>query len=154
MRVKSKRDMEESIVLFETAKLAKEKGFKWKTLDSFYKMTFEEIWKSNSREKHGEFIDWNTETISVPKNNISRPTQSLLQKWLREVHKSDITVITDWKKGVRVYYVGLSFINKTNEIDIWFSIADDKNKIEYKHYEQALEIGLQEALKLIETTTP
>jgi len=118
--------MEESRINFETAQLANQKGFE-----------FVVTWKY----------------ILGFKNNFERdkylPKQSLLQKWLREVHKSDITVITDWKKGIRVYYVGLSFVNKSNEIDIWFSKDTNKNKIEYNTYEQALEIGLQQSLNLI-----
>lgn len=113
--------MQETIITFETAKLAKEKNFDWK-ISKFY---------------------------AEPPNAVKAPTQSLLQKWLRE-KRIDITVITDWKKAKRVYYVGFIFVNDKNQINIWFSKDEDKNKIEYFCYEDALEIGLQESLKLIE----
>lgn len=134
--------MREELVTFKTAKLAKEKGFIWKTLDSFYKMTFEEVWKPNSRDKFGNYIDWNTHTREVPKNNISRPTQSLLQKWLREVHQ-----IYVWVSYQEPYYDIFVFKGKTN----YYRKDDDftNNYTPYKSYEEALEIGLQEAFKLI-----
>jgi hypothetical protein len=131
--------MEEVLVIFETAKLAKEKGFN-AGCDGRWYIEPGSDWKYS---KQGLFKCDNTG------DSIARPTQSLLQKWLREVHRTDITVITDWKQGVRVYYVGFSFVNTENKIDIWFSKDENNNKIEYSDYEEALEIGLQEALKLI-----
>ena len=129
--------MQEKLITFETAKLAKEKG--WKKVGvclDYYKPDGTKM----------KLIEYNKE---FAKFCIQYCTQSLLQKWLREVHRTDITVITDWKQGVRVYYVGFSFVNTENKIDIWFSKDENNNKIEYSDYEEALEIALQEALKLI-----
>lgn len=70
---------------------------------------------------------------------IEAPTQSLLQKWLREKHNIHIGV----------YY------NKNScvwDVECWH--VDDVEpfyygNIEFNTYEEALENGLQEALKLI-----
>lgn len=117
--------MKEKTINFQTAKLAKEKGFEY---------------------------SWDVDfTLFDDDLYINSPTQSLLQKWLRE-KRIDITVITDWKKGKRVYYVGFSFVNTKNEIDIWFSKDENKNKIEYSEYEYALEVGLFKSLHRVSET--
>lgn len=129
--------MEESLITFETAKLAKEKGFNipvWFTWivspqgDALWN-DFEEgqFGQITIKENHNEYIF-----------RQSAPTQSLLQKWLREVHKIIVFVaplIPECNEfGVTIYS------NKyTSEKDLAF----------YKNYEEALEVGLQEALKLI-----
>lgn len=110
--------MEEQLISFETAKLAKEKGFK-RLCDFSY-------------DEDGMIIG-NCEQAY----NFVAPTQSLLQKWLREKHKIHIELQCDsnyYKYFILIYY-------KTNCV---FSLDDSLI------YEEALEIGLQEALKLIE----
>ena len=110
--------MKEQLIGFETAKLAKEKGFK-RLCDFSY-------------DEDG-MITGNCEQVY----NFVAPTQSLLQKWLREKHKIHIELQCDsnyYKYFILIYY-------KTNCV---FSLDDSLI------YEEALEIGLQEALKLIE----
>ena len=110
--------MEEQLISFETAKLAKEKGFK-RLCDFSY-------------DEDG-MITGNCEQAY----NFVAPTQSLLQKWLREKHKIHIELQCDsnyYKYFILIYY-------KTNCV---FNLDDSLI------YEEALEIGLQEALKLIE----
>jgi hypothetical protein len=117
--------MEEKTIKFQTAKLAKEKGFEY-SWDVDFSLFDDDLY-------------------------INSPTQSFVQKWLRE-KRIDITIITDWKKGKRIYYVGFSFVNDKNQVDIWFSKDDDKNKIEYSDYEDALEVGLYECLQRVPET--
>lgn len=71
------------------------------------------------------------------------PTQSLLQKWLREEHKIFINIETD--------------VADLKE-DRWIHMVDINNKVRYipnevcgvnSTYEEALEKGLIEALKLV-----
>lgn len=81
--------------------------------------------------KEGEFSD-----------NI---TQSLLQKWLREKHKTIVTV-DFYNNGEE--WEDTRFIVKVSEFK-HFSTHDSFVKDEFKKYEAALEEGLQEALKLI-----
>ena len=98
--------MKEQLITFETAKLAKEKGF----------------------------------TILEKGFYIGAPTQSLLQKWLREKHNLEvISMHADdfvwWKVKVRrLSKVGAEII---------------KTEMEFNTYEEALESGLHQALKLI-----
>jgi hypothetical protein len=125
-------------VNIKTAKLASKKGYNNNNYGWFY---YSKEWKS---------IFWTNKKSNESIEYFKRPTQSLLQKWLRDKHKCDITVITNWINGVRVYYVGLSYINESNQIDIWFARDVKENtKIEFKTYEAALEKGLYQALTLI-----
>ncbi len=131
--------MEDALINFETAKLAREKGFNIPTI-SYYNP------KGRSEESEGymterlECSNWNNGQGSYPTHakdvECSAPTQSLLQKWLREVHNIYINVNTD--------------NNKLFCVDINEEYFYDCARTEwYKTYEEALEIGLQEALKLI-----
>ena len=114
--------MEDQLISFKTAKLAKEKGF---------------------------YIE--DQNNHIPRYNL--PTQSLLQKWLRELHNCFIEVGIHspenkyfTKRNLR-YFVKINYYGKNFNIEM----TDDEDylKINIKTYEEALEIGLQEALKLI-----
>ena len=125
--------MEDIIIAFETAKLAKEKGFpqepnKLKIPYYNYKGEFK-----------GDVKDWlrkylrKEDTSDV--ESVSAPTQSLLAKWLREEHN--------------IHLIAYKNIN-IDGYD-WCYITTDgiTNINSYKTYEEALEAGLQDALKLI-----
>ena len=125
--------MEDTRVTFETAKIAKEKGFpqepnKLKIPYYNYKGEFK-----------GDIKDWlrkylrKEDTSDV--ESVSAPTQSLLAKWLREKHN--------------IHLIAYKNIN-IDGYD-WCYITTDgiTNINSYKTYEEAYEIGLQEALKLI-----
>lgn len=117
--------MEDTRINFETAKLAKEKGFDIKTKYSWYV-------PDNSKpiiEKHkpdGLYY-------------LSCPTQSLLAKWLREKYDIDV-IINTYRNQNQKYYK--YFISEKSKNVI-------KSEEYYNTYEDALEIGLQEALKSI-----
>lgn len=128
--------MEEQLVSFETAKLAKEKGFIEETYAHF-------------DDKSGK--EWNLNLLrnyNIPYSTaISRPTQALLQKWLREIHKLYI-VIHIHKEG---YSYNIHSIKNNREdkfliSTILESIASTKW---INTYEEALEAGLLAALNLI-----
>src|ERR1700749_1224879 len=83
--------MQEQLVSFETAKLAKEKGFDWNcrytydnkgNLDSAIDWTGEETF-SKENEENASKNGYNAYLAS---------TQSLLQKWLREVHSIHVQI--------------------------------------------------------------
>jgi hypothetical protein len=114
--------MEEQLISFETAVLAKEKGFDIKTLYRFLGEIYREV-------------DLNCQLWD---NEYYAPTQSLLQKWLREVH--GIMISVDIENDCK-YFISLTIIspNSTGD-DIWG---------DYKTYEEALEEGLLNGLKLI-----
>lgn len=125
--------MIDELVSFETAKLAKEKGFDIKTYNYFM--------------GSGKLFTWNepknANDVDYTKELYSAPTQSLLQKWLREKHNIYI--------DIKSYYdTELDQALWENEIidvkDYWNFFSDNTY---YHTYEEALEAGLIEALKLI-----
>lgn len=122
--------MEEELITFETAKLAKEKGFDVPVKSYFYDGdTGTNILRE---EKHSYYKNYNGVDLCY-----SIPTQSLLQKWLREKHKICMEMeeyynLNDTKLGWYAKYRKPKF-----------------NCLRGKTYEEALEKGLQEALKLI-----
>ena len=121
--------MEEQSISFETAKLAKKKGFVFHTLANYEcgeDGTVKELnWKFKSL---GDFLD-----------NLNTPvcTQSLLQKCLREVHNIHIQII--------FLPINSRFIFAIYK----YGKEDIESVLEYETYELALEAALQEALKLI-----
>ena len=126
--------MEDTRITFETAKLAKEKGF-------FQETNRLEIPYYNYKgEFKGDVSDWRIRKYIRGENTsdiefVSAPTQSLLAKWLREEHN--------------IHLIAYKNIN-IDGYD-WCYITTDgiTNINSYKTYEEAYEIGLQEALKLI-----
>ena len=136
--------MKEQLITFETAKLAKEKGFDWMCEDGYY-------------EDNGDFWeDWDLYLSDhykkrlISQNVCGAPTQSLLQKWLREKHQLSVCVDfrdtnTSKVEGInQVYYDVMIYRLSGGD-------AHKKHKINEISdiYEKALERGLQEALKLI-----
>ena len=118
--------LKEKLISFETAKLAKEKGFHISSRgEGMGKRVF----------INGELVN----TIFSSKDHIHAPTQSLLQKWLREVHEISIKV-DDYYTNSRVrfdYNVCQLGSQEDNPVGI------------FETYEEALEIGLYQALKQI-----
>lgn len=130
--------MKEQLVSFETAKLAKERGW---MVDKYSNVHFTHHYYIDepnnyydSTKNRGELCE-GTGMISVYSARCDAPTQSLLQKWLREIYNIHIWILRINKNG---YY---QFEYSNQEVmgsgQAW------------KTYEEALEKGLQEALKLI-----
>ena len=125
--------MQEQIVTYETAILAKEKGFPQEP--NRLKIPY----YNYKGEFKGDVKDWlrkylrKEDTSDV--KSVSAPTQSLLAKWLREEHN--------------IHLIAYKNIN-IDGYD-WCYITTDgiTNINSYKTYEEAYEIGLQEALKQI-----
>ena len=125
--------MQEQLITFETAKLAKEKGFPQEP--NRRKVPY----YNYKGEFNGDVTDFlrkylrEEDTSDV--ESVSAPTQSLLAKWLREEHN--------------IHLIAYKNIN-IDGYD-WCYITTDgiTNINSYKTYEEAYEIGLQEALKLI-----
>lgn len=116
--------MEDQLVNFETAKVAKEKGFKIKC-DYGFNLQGLESYDTSIDRANGLLID--------------RPTQSLLQKWLREIHNIDVFAMS-------VRFTGYEEIGYyTYCIKGIYPIKNYR----LNSYEEALDIGLFEELKLI-----
>ena len=78
-----------------------------------------------------------------------RLPQSLLARWLRDKHKLFIEITVDFMRiiteGIPTKYYPLYYYKVTN----LKNSSCINNKKEFPSYEEALEYGLQEALKLI-----
>ena len=120
--------MKETLISFDLAKLAKEKNFDIPTYNAFdlriykpssiFSENLEEI--SNARSySNSEFERFN------------RPTQSLLQKWLRETYNIEVCVFPGWENSKRIY-----------ELWIWIDSQDTLLDDTYNDYEEDLESGL------------
>lgn len=136
--------MKEQLVSFETAKLAKEKGFK--ELCFYYydnKGKLEEPYLENGSSTDVEFRVDLSDLLENHNwkwyNKCSAPTQSLLQKWLREVYGIHINIDFGLQWGYQLIHIGssISFSEEFIDGENWLS------------YEEALEAGLQIALNLI-----
>ena len=155
--------MQEELITFETAKLAKQKGFNIEALNFYTKPKS----KMFGIDEHGRsYSAHNTpkKLYTIGKDaalNIESvypaPTQSLLQKWLREVHNCFIDILPhrdgdsknkQWKNKEDVFWtVEVDYYGKNFEIKLTNN-ADFTQHFN-KSYEEALEIALFEALKLI-----
>lgn len=124
--------MEEQLVSFETAKLAKNKGFKRSSLLHLRIIPF--------YNKNGLLV-YKFKGLLNP-NIVYAPTQSLLQKWLREKHN---------------IHVNLFIYHNTEDINIVYRCRIDYfiNKVKQSHwlelgrYEDVLEMGLKQGLNYI-----
>lgn len=132
--------IEESFVLFDTAKLLKEAGF-----DAPCYIQYSDIgiqWDNAPYPENFNADDW----------GYSCPTQALAARWLREAH------------GIHVS--SNIFMDSANDadgktVDEWtfwsFDLFDNSGKIieerddRYDSYEESLEVGLREAIKLIKS---
>jgi hypothetical protein len=132
--------MKEQIISLETAKLAKNCGLEGNS-NIYYTNDCDELLRGV----------WEVNITKDLKEYYLAPTQSLLQKWLREEHNCYIEITYDF------YTTGVNF-----NYQVWFyspidiECVSDKStgmygdNAEYQTYEQALEYGLKHALKLIE----
>lgn len=124
--------MQEDVIKFKTAKLAQEKGYvgnsySYHGYDSDGKLCY-------NRRQYNDNVNFRKTGI------YAAPTQSLLQKWLREVHSLRVEVSYDaW--GSLTY-------------DYQITTSDKRDHIEsidaFHTHEEALEEGLQVALDRIE----
>jgi hypothetical protein len=136
--------MEDTLITFKTAKLAKEKGF-----NIFTDVCFANTPNSDNKQYKKIKLHHSHSVGSVDSfGNILTivayaPTQSLLAKWLREQHNIHIEIsnnnynkLLNWSFDLHRLPVGI--------IQMW-----KRGDITYNTYEEAYEVGLQEALKLI-----
>ena len=173
--------MEDTLINFETAKLAKEKDFNILQHSYYFEDgEFKENSLKGTNGYYGEEYEFNLSEFNENWNDkwltkktgdrcfgcskqkgyletFSAPTQSLLQRWLREVHNCFIDILPhrdsdsknkQWKSKKDVFWsVEVDYYGKDFEIEL----TDDADFTQHfnKSYEEALEIGLYQALKLI-----
>lgn len=137
-------DLTEPIINFEIAKLAKEKGFPQVRMFDIHHHYNEYgnvdgtvlYAKDYIKEKKLRgikcFMDW-----------YAAPTQSLLAKWLREVHNLQVYCYSNTHNSKCEWRDYVVYINMV--------ALNDARDEEFQSYEEAFEIGLQVALERIVT---
>lgn len=128
--------IEESYVSFDTARMLKEVGFEEKVNSCFM---YDKYADKDEYEFEGGYAIVRkdlSDNYNCYEKSISRPTQSLAARWIREVHNIDIVV----NVYNRYYYCCDVYQNKHLMLIKYIVNAN---------YEESLETGLQEAIKLI-----
>ena len=123
--------MTEELVTLETAKMLKEKGFNeyCKNVISDKGLMMETIFRTSK---------------DLPKSFYSCPMQSIAQKWIRETKNLHISII---RNACGYGYAIVKADSGTWMEDDNFKGPNDGGN--WDTYEEALEAGIQEALKLI-----
>jgi len=128
--------MKEEIITLETAKLAKQKGFQELVTGRYIDHT---CYGKDIQFRNGICFRQNH---NKEENCYSAPSQSLLQRWLREKQSIHITMHPTKSIWFAILYdtKGTTLVDK------------EQNGIETfsKNYEEALEKGLQKALELVQ----
>lgn len=133
--------MKDELIGYETARVAKEKGFNLKVYNYFQIGAI-----SKGVEEHSTKYINDINTTFKESAMFSRPTQGLLQRWLREVHNTEVLIsilpkqIKD--KANKKKYCAYVLNENWNPTIPSIGNFDDS-------YELAKEAGLLEALKLI-----
>ena len=133
--------MTEELVTLETAKLLKEKGFNWKCEHT---ISCDNIIR---RYDIPQSMSCSTEIDNEPVEFLC-PVLYIAQKWLREIRGVNV-----WVEPVIGKRWKISFCDFNSPIEESDWMENEINKGNgykvYDTYEEALEAGLQEALKLI-----
>lgn len=136
--------MKEQIVQHETAKLLKEIGFNYPVINQYIG---DKLYLGKDFAIC-EPIDVNSD--AKDRDVYSAPTQSLAQKWLREKYNVFVeTMFIVQETGLDIYKVGFvikvkKFI-ETDSLYDYYLLYEGFNA----DYEQAIEKGLQEAIKIV-----
>jgi len=147
-------DIKEQYITFETAKLAKEKGFEQK-IGLFYKSGG--AYYNSDGELNGNCIKQIKSRlgIGIEENNdnglISAPTQSILQKWLRDNHYLYVSIIETSTYALVTgigFYVEVLKPEETEHGRVLTTLF--ASTMFFGKYEEAIEVGLIEALKQIQ----
>ncbi len=125
----------EELISFKTAKLAKEKGCVINGTVTVY-------------DADGNLtldIGVNNEDIGMNNESYDAPTQSLVQKWLRDVHH--IQIVIDVKQ------LDLEIFEYKYDVNVYSSLIEEdwENDDMFDTYELALEDALFDSLKLIKS---
>lgn len=124
--IETQKMINDEICTYDVCKLAKEKGFnEYEVCNHVYED--DNQWHTLTTYTNAKGIDWSKDKFTVA------PTQSLLQRWLREEKFIDIEIYPIFIKGVRVYTVCIH--------------ASNLNKPNRFNYFDTYELTLEDALK-------
>ena len=128
--------MRETPITFNTALLAKKKGFDF-TSQFGYIVPIESEVEGLLMEIQGIV------TVPIGSHIVYAPSQSVLQKWLREVHDIEVTMeVFKNRSSGRSIYVSIIYSDLIEE--------ESDSGLRFSTYEEALEDGLYDALELIQ----
>jgi hypothetical protein len=91
--------MEEQLITFETAKLAKEKGF---NIKSCFPLSYDD---------KGQLYNLEYQNLPEDSGEFYCVTQSLLQKWLREANGAHVNIHLGSER-LQLLYINSCFINE------------------------------------------
>lgn len=137
--------MKDELIKYDTAVLAKEKGFDWECSNVYNEDKQIEELPYYGGDGSGVLINSNVNNTSTGENFLcTTPTQSLLQRWLREVHKKSVQIqhVNRLKEESWVYNIA------NLPVGMLILYLQDYNST-YPTYEEALEEGLKQALLLL-----
>ena len=128
----------EQFIELKTAKLAKQAGFDW---------TCYKVYKDDITENNTLFTYTNKEGCNNKFNFLcSAPTQSVLQRWLREIKKISVeiyhAIVLSSDGSITIKWVYNAYYLNSNENSVVSSY-------EFDTFEDALEAALQKCLSLI-----
>lgn len=131
--------MKDQLVSFEVAKLAKEKGFDWPT---------NQMYSGIMRIPQPE--PYNDTRWALYHDYCLAPTQTTLQTWLRKVYLLDVLILPQLQSScdpLPLYFIAIQdYRNSWTEP---YNSSNENTLLHFDIYEEALELGLLEALKLI-----
>jgi len=137
--------MNEDYITFKTAKLAKEKGFNIQT--RYYYDFIGDIGSTSSTDQN-----WNKSKETI----YSRPTQSALQKWLREKHKVFAESVVDQRGSanhrLETYFTCVIKYRRNLEFERRCGFGQMCYKT-FPKYEEAIEEALYESLRQLDKLT-
>lgn len=134
--------MKEEIVSFKVAKLAKEKGFNEEVLWKYREKDEDSPYLFTSSNSENVVLGNYYEFCKVEKDCLPAPTQSLLQRWLREVHGEVVIINVEFSENNNLLY---DYIHYSKIVEEEIEYYDGQ----FNTYEQALEAGLEKALNII-----
>ena len=147
--------MEEQYITFEVAKLAKEKGFDIRQAAYYDEhANLSEVYSCYCNDRDvNECSCGAWESYDEGEKAIQATTQALLQKWLREVHQIYVDVDIDQTTAPKFCYMIIRFIGNPTDLAAeewdWQNYPNGVDWGLHRTWEDALEEGLFEALKLI-----
>lgn len=131
--------MTEELVTLETAKLLKAAGFK-EDVSSFYEL----VYKGGSGPEYEIDESYDAQNYNTDVYSISAPTQSIAQKWLREIKNIHICIYN----SAYGYKYEMSKADNGTRI-VSFTYKGTNDEWVWDTYEEALENGIQKALFLL-----
>ena len=142
--------MEDEIVSFETAMLLKEKGFN-EPCSHYYEDN--DLYKLGYYHGEGTGFVRNNSPIDgrllCEEMQCTAPTQSLAQKWLREIHNITFNASPHSNNGKIIYIVTIKVLSSNKYIDFNVMMDTSNKAIMFDTYEDAIEAGLKYCLKSI-----